>query len=252
MSNKGLLRWGVISTARIATNKVIPAIQRSEFGRVVAIASRSQEAASAAGAELGIDDCYGSYEALLGDPNIDAIYNPLPNHLHVPWTLKALEAGKHVLCEKPLALSAGQARSFVKAAADYPDLLVSEAFMYRFHPQWLRAKELVDGAELGQLRSIQTWFSYYTDDPDNIRHVAEWGGGGLMDIGCYPVSQARWLFACEPVRVTAVAEIDDRFGVDRLTSALLAFPGGQVTFTCSTQLQPHQWTQLVCEKGRYE
>lgn len=246
------LRWGVISTARIATNKVIPAIQRSERGRVVAIASRSLETATVAGAELEIERCYGSYEELLADPEVDAIYNPLPNHLHVPWTLEALEAGKHVLCEKPLALSAGEARSFLAAAAGFGDLLASEAFMYKFHPQWLRAKAIVDGGSLGALRSTQTWFSYFTDDPNNIRHVADWGGGGLMDIGCYPVSQARWLFGCEPTRVTALTEIDERFGVDRLTSALLAFPQGQSTFTCSTQLQPHQRVQLVFEEGRYE
>ncbi len=252
------LRWGVLSTARIGTNKVIPAIQGCESGDVVALSSRSLDAAIAAASAVDhpnmepVPTGYGSYDELLADPNIDAVYNPLPNHLHVPWTIKAIEAGKHVLCEKPIALNASEARELVTAAEAHPHLVVMEAFMYRFHPQWLKAKELVRSGQLGPLRGIQAWFSYFTDDPANIRHRAEWGGGALFDIGCYPVSLARWLFGGQPNRVLAAFDIDAEFGVDRLVSALLEFDEGRADFTASMQTHPYQRVNLVFERGRYE
>ncbi len=257
-THEGALRWGVLSTARIATNKVIPAIQASETGVVIALASRdlatAERAASAADHPnmSPVGRAHGSYEELLADPEVDAIYNPLPNHLHVPWTIKALEAGKHVLCEKPISLDVNEAQRLIDATADYPDLVVMEAFMYRFHPQWIRAKELVDSGELGPLRGHQTWFSYFTDDPANIRHRAEWGGGALFDIGCYPVSSARWLFGQQPQRVVGAYDLDQRFGVDRSVSAILEFETGRADFTCSMQAHPFQRVNLVFERGRYE
>jgi predicted dehydrogenase len=182
------VRWGIISTAAIGLHKVIPAMQRAELCDVVAIGSRRQDAADRAAKQLGIPRAYGSYEALLADPEIDAIYNPLPNHLHVPWTVKCLLAGKHVLCEKPIGLSSAEGQQLVDAAAKFPQLKVMEAFMYRHHPQWQRAKEWVRTGVLGELRTIQSFFSYFNDDPHNIRNQAEIGGGALMDIGCYNVS----------------------------------------------------------------
>lgn len=246
------LRWGVLSTARIGTEKVIPAMQASELGEVVAMASRSAEAAQSAAAALGIPTAHGRYEELLANPEVDAIYNPLPNHLHVPWTIKALEAGKHVLCEKPVALDAMQARALVDAAAAHPGLKVMEAFMYRFHPQWLAARSLVEQGGLGELRSVQSWFSYFNDDAGNIRNQADIGGGALMDIGCYNVSVSRLLFGREPVRVMASLKRDPRFGVDRLTSGVLDFDTGTATFSCATQVAPHQRVVAAGTTGRLE
>ncbi|MFZ5808514.1 MAG: Gfo/Idh/MocA family protein [Chloroflexota bacterium] len=244
--------WGVLSTARIGTQKVIPAMQRSPYCEIRAIASRSLETAQQAARAVGIPRAYGSYEQLLEDDEIQAVYNPLPNHLHVPWTLKALEAGKHVLCEKPIALDAAEAQQLVDAARRFPYLVVMEAFMYRFHPQWLKAKQLVEEGEIGDLRAIDTVFSYYNDNPSDVRNQAEIGGGGLLDIGCYPISLSRWLFQAEPQGVRAWMEIDPRFGIDRLTSAILEFPRGVATFTVSTQLFPYQRVQIFGTSGRIE
>ena len=246
------VRWGILSTAKIAVEKVVPALQQCDNGSVVAIASRSADNAQAAADKLGIATAYGSYEELLADPNIDAIYNPLPNHLHVPWSQKIIEAGKHVLCEKPIGLSVAEAESLQQTAGRHPQVKVMEAFMYRFHPQWQRARELVDAGAIGELRSIQTFFSYFNVDPNNVRHAPEWGGGGLMDIGCYPISQARYLFRREPQRVVALMDIDANFKVDRDVSGILDFGGATATFTCSMQLQPYQRTQIVGSEGRIE
>src|SRR5438270_1814538 len=196
MSKK--IRWGVLGVAKIATVKVIPAMQRGSLSEVTAIASRDPAKAAQAAEELGIPRHYGSYEELLADPEIDAIYNPLPNHLHVPWSIKAIEAGKHVLCEKPIGLSAAQGQELVDAAARHPQLKVMEAFMYRHHPQWVRAKEIVAQGGVGELRTVQSFFSYYNDDPANIRNMADIGGGGLMDIGCYNISLSRFILGAEP------------------------------------------------------
>ena len=247
------IRWGVLSTAKIAVKQVIPAMQQGQLTQILGIASRSSERASATALELGIPRSYGSYEALLADPDIDAVYNPLPNHLHVPWTLKALAAGKHVLCEKPVGLNTTEARSLWHAAQSYPDLKVMEAFMYRFHPQWLKAKALVQDGALGEIRSIQSAFSYYNDDPGNIRNMADIGGGALMDIGCYCISFPRFLLDMEPLRVVGLLETDPSFQVDRLSSGMMEFPGGvQATFTCATQLYPYQRVHILGTEGRLE
>lgn len=246
------VRWGVLSTANIGLKKVLPAMQAGAYCEIAAIASRDEGAARAAAAEVGIPTAYGSYEALLADPTITAIYNPLPNHLHVPWTIKALEAGKHVLCEKPIALSAAEAQELVDAAARYPELKVMEAFMYRHHPQWVRAKAIVDAGGVGELKTINSFFSYYNDDASNIRNRADIGGGGLMDIGCYNISLSRFIFGAEPTRVLGIIERDPTFGTDRLASGILDFGTGTGTFTCSTQLAPHQRANIYGVTGRVE
>ncbi len=246
------IRWGILSTARIATQHVIPATQASSFGTVQAIASRRLAAAETTAAKLGIPRAYGSYEELLEDPDIDAIYNPLPNHLHVSWSIRALQAGKHVLCEKPLAPTVEEATRLLEASRSYPELKVMEAFMYKFHPQWVTAQALIESGAIGQLRTIQTFFAYFLDDPDNIRNVADMGGGGLLDIGCYATSSARLLFRDEPVRVSAITEFDSRLGVDRLDSAMLVFNSGTATFTCGTQLAPGQRVGIYGTSGWIE
>jgi len=246
------VRWGVLSTADIGVAKVIPAIQRSTVGAITAIASRDLEKAQAVAARLGIPKAYGAYADLLADPDIDAVYNPLPNHLHVPWSIKALEAGKHVLCEKPVALTAAEAQELADAAARYPHLKVMEAFMYRFHPQWRRARQLIADGAIGALRTVQSFFSYYLDDPTNIRNMAGLGGGGLMDVGCYNISLSRFLFDAEPRRVLGIVEYDPRFNTDRLASGILDFGQGTATFTCSTQLTPYQRVNIFGTEGRVE
>jgi predicted dehydrogenase len=247
------LRWGILSTAKIGIEKVIPAMQRGKRMVVVAIASRDYDRAKAAAEPLNINRVYGSYEALLADPQVDAIYNPLPNHLHVPWTIKALEAGKHVLCEKPVALGAKEAEDLLAAVTGHvPHLKVMEAFMYRFHPQWVRTYEMVVNGKIGTLRTIRSFFSYYNDDPLNIRNKADMGGGALMDIGCYAISLSRWLFNTEPARVTGVSEIDPDFHTDRITSGILDFSSGTSTFTCATQLPSFQEVQILGTEGRIE
>jgi len=231
---------------------VLPAMQRGEYCEVAAIASRSLETARAAAAQLGIPKAYGSYEELLADPEIDAIYNPLPNHLHVPWSIKALEAGKHVLCEKPIALTAAEAQTLADTARRYPRLKVMEAFMYRHHPQWRRARQLVAEGQIGELRTIHSFFSYYNDDPSNIRNMAGIGGGGLMDIGCYNISISRFIFGAEPQRVCGIVEYDPQFKTDRLASGMLDFGSGTATFTCSTQLASYQRVHIFGDTGRIE
>jgi predicted dehydrogenase len=246
------IRWGVLSTALIGIEKVIPALQKSELCDVVAIASRDPDRATATAQRLGIAKAYGSYEELLTDPEIDAIYNPLPNHLHVPWSITAMEAGKHVLCEKPIALSADEGQTLVDAADRFPQLKVMEAFMYRHHPQWKRAKQIVQEGGLGELRTIQSFFSYFNDDPQNIRNQADIGGGALMDIGCYNISWSRFLFDAEPIRVHGILDRDTVFGTDKLASGTLDFGQGWASFTCSTQLAPYQRIQIFGAEGRVE
>jgi predicted dehydrogenase len=248
---KDKIRWGVLGAAKIARTKVIPAMQRAEAGEVVALASRSLDTARSAAASLGIPKAYGSYEELLADPDVDAVYNPLPNHLHVPWSIKAAEAGKHVLCEKPIALTADEARTLV-AARDRTGVVIQEGFMVRMHPQWLAVRDEVRSGRLGELRALEMVFSYFNRDPANVRNKADIGGGALMDIGCYPVTLSRFLFEAEPTRVIASIDRDPEFKTDRLISALLEFPGGQSAFTCSTQLVPYQRMQVLGTRGRIE
>jgi predicted dehydrogenase len=245
------VKWGVLGVAKIAVEKVIPAMQRGEVSQIAAIASREAGKARAAADKLGIERAYGSYEELLADAEIEAVYNPLPNELHVPWTLRALEAGKHVLCEKPIALDADEARSLIDAR-NRSGKLVAEAFMVRYHPQWRRAKELARDGSIGEPRAIQTFFSYRLLDPSNVRNRPP-GGGGLYDIGCYAILTARYVFAAEPTRVVATIDWCPNFKTDRLTSAILEFPGGRhATFTVATQLSACQRVTVVGDAGRIE
>lgn len=246
------IRWGVLSTARIALKKVIPAMQQGKHSAVVAIASRSQAAADEAKEALNLEKAFGSYEALLDDREIDAVYIPLPNHLHVPWSLKALEAGKHVLCEKPIGLTSQEAETLLEASSRHPELKVMEAFMYRHHPQWVTAKRLADEGTLGTLTAIQSFFSYFNDDPQDIRNQPEIGGGGLMDIGCYPISLSRFIFGREPERVSGQVEYDPRLHIDRRASAVMDFGGQVSTFTCGTQTAPYQRVNIFGTEGRVE
>lgn len=243
------VRWGVLGVANIAVKTVIPAMQKSKLARVTAIASRDKSKARAAADRLGIPRAYGSYEELLDDPEVEAIYNPLPNHLHVPWSIRAAEHGKHVLCEKPIALSASEARDLL-AARDKTGVLIGEAFMVRTHPQWHKVKELITEGRIGELRLVTGHFSYYRRDPNDIRSRPEWGGGALMDIGCYPIAISRWLFEAEPVEVMSLIERDPDMQVDRMTSAMLRFETGQATFSCGGQLVPYQTMQIFGTAGR--
>ena len=245
------VRWGILSTAAIGVRKVIPGMQKGELCDIAAIASRDLRLAEETAQRLGIRKAYGSYEELLADPQIDAIYNPLPNQMHVPWSIKAAEAGKHVLCEKPVSLTVAEARTLLEAQ-QRTGVKIGEAFMVRTHPQWLRALEIVVSGRIGELRSIQGFFSYFNTDPKNIRNMPEAGGGALMDIGCYPINVSRFLFREEPTRVFGVAERDPVMKIDRLTSGILDFPLGQSIFTCSTQLVPYQRIHIFGTKGRIE
>ena len=245
------VRWGILSTAKIAVKKVIPAMQKGDRCEVIAIASRDRRRAEEIAQELGIAKAYGSYEELLADPEVEAIYNPLPNHLHIPWSIKAAEAGKHVLCEKPLAMTKAEALTLL-ATQKQTGVKIGEAFMVRTHPQWLRARELIMSGRIGQLRSVTGFFSYFNRDPVNIRNIPAYGGGALMDIGCYPITASRFAFAEEPSRVVGLVARDPDMHVDRLVSAILDFPSGHATFTCSTQLVPYQRLHFLGTLGRIE
>ncbi len=245
------VRWGVLSTAKIALAKVIPAMQRSPWCEITAIASRDLSHAKDAARDLGIPKAYGSYEELLADENVEAVYNPLPNNLHVPWTIKAAQAGKHVLCEKPIALNAKEARTLIDVR-NRTGVRIQEAFMVRTHPQWLETRRLIKSGRLGTLRSITCFFSYFNPDPANIRNQLSLGGGALMDIGCYPITISRFMYESEPRRVMTLLERDPIFGTDSLTTAVLDFPQGHSTFTCSTRLAPYQRMIFVGTEGRIE
>jgi predicted dehydrogenase len=247
------VRWGILSTAKIGRTQVIPAMQKAKYAVVAAIASRNEEKGHSIADEFGIGKVYSDYESLLADPNIDAIYNPLPNHLHVAYTIKALKAGKHVLCEKPIGMNADEAQQLLDATMQYPHLKVMEAFMYRFHLQWIKAKQLVDSGLLGEVKSIQAHFSYFNDDAGNIRNKPETGGGGLMDIGCYCISFPRYILGMEPQRVVGLIDFDPEMKTDRLISGMLDMGEGvSATFTCSTQLEPYQRVNIFGTKGRLE
>ncbi|MGA8088339.1 MAG: Gfo/Idh/MocA family oxidoreductase [Terracidiphilus sp.] len=249
MSKK--IRWGVLSTANIGVKKVLPGMQRGQYTTVDAIASRDLAKAKGAAAALGIPRAYGSYEELLADPEIDAIYNPLPNQMHVPWTIRAAEAGKHVLCEKPISLTVAEAKTLLAVRAR-TGVKIGEAFMIRSYTQWLRVGELLRAGRIGQLRSVVGFFSYFNDDPANIRNHIESGGGALLDIGCYCIQAARFGFGAEPRRVIGLIKRDPKMKIDRLTSAMLDFEGGHAIFTCSTQLVPYQKVQFFGTTGRIE
>ncbi|MGZ8662799.1 MAG: Gfo/Idh/MocA family protein [Actinomycetota bacterium] len=243
-----VLRWGIVSTADIGMRKVIPGIRTAARCEVVAIASRDLARAEAAASELAIGRAHGSYEDLLADPDVDAVYVPLPNHLHTEWTIAAARAGKHVLCEKPLAMTAADAERMIEAC-QAEGVHLMEAFMYRLHPTWEAVRELVASGRIGELRAVQSWFSYFNDDPANIRNIPEAGGGALYDIGCYSVSLSRMLFGREPVRIQGSVTRDPNMGIDVLTSGILDFPGGVATFTCSIRAEPDQRVYVYGTRG---
>lgn len=247
---KRQINWGILSTAQIGLEKVIPAIQKSKSSNVLGIASRSAARSARAANDLGIQKSYASYEALIADPDIDAIYNPLPNHMHVDWTLAATRTGKHVLCEKPVGLNARDAERLRECPKN---VLVAEAFMVRYHPQWLRVREMVRSGELGEVRAIQAAFSYFNNDGKNIRNSPEAGGGAIMDIGCYPITAGRFLFEDEPLRVVALIDRDPKFKTDRMASVVADFGRGrQLSFIVSTQLCPYQTLNVFGTKARAE
>ena len=251
MVKQDRVKWGVLGVASIATKKVIPGMQKGEWSEIAAIASRDLKKAKEAARKLGIPKAYGSYEELLADTEIEAVYNPLPNHLHVPWSMKAAEAGKHVLCEKPLSLTVAEARTLLPVR-ERSGVKIGEAFMVKTHPQWLRTRELIHKGVIGELRAIAGAFSYFNRDPANVRNKLEWGGGGMMDIGCYPITTSRFIFGEEPARVAGLIERDPDFKTDRLASVILEFPSGQSVFTCSMQMVPYQRMQFLGTKGRIE
>ena len=247
------IKWGILSTAKIGVTKVIPALLKANNCEVVAIASRDLNKAKSVAAQFNAAKAFGSYEELLADDEIDAVYNPLPNHLHLPFTLGAIKAGKHVLCEKPIGLNKEEAETLQREASLHGDLKVMEAFMYRFHPQWTKAKELVDNGTIGKVKNIQSFFSYNNVDPSNIRNKADIGGGGLMDIGCYCISFPRFILGKEPVEVSGNSVFDKEFKTDILTSGTLFFEEDVIAnFTCSTQLFPYQRVNILGDKGRIE
>jgi predicted dehydrogenase len=246
------VRWGIVSTADIGMKKVNPAIMQSEHSEVVALASRDLGKAKAALAALGLPNAraYGSYEEMYADPDVDAVYNPLPNHLHVPETLAAARAGKHVLCEKPIAMDAAEAEQLRQAPKG---ILIAEAFMVRHHPQWQRAREIVRSGELGRVHMVRVAFFYYNADPNNVRNMADIGGGGILDIGCYCVISGRYLFDAEPKRVVALVERDPKFGTDRLASVIADFGEGRhLSFVCGTQTSGRQTVEAFGDKGSLE
>lgn len=243
------IKWGILGSAHIATEHVIPAMLSCQYGEVYAIASRSTEKAQNIAEQFGIPEFYGSYEELLADKEVDAIYIPLPNHLHVQWAIKALEADKHVLVEKPVGLSSKEAERLLQESKKYPHLKIMEAFMYRHHPQWIKVKELVDQKAIGDIKTIQSSFSFFEDDPNSIVNSKEFGGGSLMDIGCYPISLSRFLFNSEPKSISSVIEYHPDFKVDVSASGILEFETGTSVFFSSTQLADNQQAQIFGTKG---
>lgn len=251
-----IVRWGIMGNAKIARDWLIPAIRTSQFAELAAVASRDQHGASELAKSLAEGEvsplAFGSYEDLLACNEIDAVYIPLPNHLHVPWSIKALEAGKHVLCEKPLGLNSGEVIQLQNTARKFPELLVMEAFMYRFHPQWVRVAELIASGSLGRVEHVQASFTYNNTDADNVRNMPGIGGGGLMDIGCYCISAARFVFGKEPLRVVGNLDWDPQFQTDRHASGMLDFGQGMASFQCSTQSHLSQMVKIIGDKGTLE
>lgn len=244
------LRWGILSTAKIGRTKVIPAIANSATNSVVAIASRDFQSAALCAQELAIAKHYGSYQDLLDDPDIDAIYNPLPNDMHVAWSIAALKAGKHVLCEKPLGLNAADAQLLLEASRAHPNLRVMEAFMYRFHPQWQAVQNWIAEGLIGQVRAVQTVFSYNNHEPNNIRNNPAAGGGALMDIGCYGISVARWIFNTEPVRVVGQLDFHPEYQVDQLALLNMDFNhGAMASVLCGTKTEAGQSVYISGTQG---
>ncbi|MDX2445474.1 MAG: Gfo/Idh/MocA family oxidoreductase [Bacteroidales bacterium] len=249
---KTKVKWGIMSAASIATEAVVPAMVKGEYCEVYAIASRNLTKAQQVASQFNISKSYGSYEDLLLDVLVEAVYIPLPNNLHVPWAIKALEAGKHVLLEKPVGMSSQEGQMLLNESLKYPELKIMEAFMYRHHPQWIKAKELVDNGKIGELKTIQTSFSFYDDNPETIVNIKRFGGGSLMDIGCYPISLSRFLFNAEPVKAYAKIERHPIFGTDTLATGILEFEKGTSTFFSSTLMEDNQRVQIFGSKGKIE
>jgi predicted dehydrogenase len=245
------IRWGILGVAGIAVRRVIPAMRACQHSEIVAIASRSKAKAEQAASSLGIPRAYGSYDELLADREIEVVYNPLPTHLHVPWSIRAAEAGKHVLCEKPVSMNAAEARQLI-AVRDRRGVKIGEGFMVRTHPRWLRVREMVRAGRLGELRAVFAWCGYFNRNPQDVRNILEYGGGALLDIGCYPVTLSRFIFGQEPLRASALMDRDPEMRTDRLTSATLEFPSGQAVFTCSTQIGYNQRMIFLGTKGLIE
>lgn len=243
------LRWGILSTANIGTRQVIVPTQAAARCRVVALASREANRAMFAAQQLGIPRSYGSYEALLRDPEVDAVYIPLPNHLHGEWTIAALEAGKHVLCEKPIGLSSAEARRMDEAARRAGRVLM-EAFMYRLHPTWVTTRRLIESGRIGELRGMQSWFSFYAADPGNIRNRVETGGGAMYDIGCYCMNSARLLMGGEPTAVQAAVRRDPVSGVDTVVAGVLEFGDRLASFGVSIRAESDQRVVVYGTEGR--
>jgi predicted dehydrogenase len=246
-----MFRFGVLGASHFAVHKMIPAMQAGGDTPVVAIASRDGKKAAETARTLGIPRAHGSYEDLLADPDIDAIYNPLPNHLHVPWAERAAAAGKHVLVEKPIALGAPEARRLL-AARDQHGVLIAEAAMVRVHPRWLATRELVRKGKIGELRAFIGTFGYDIPWKDNVRFGPDMGGGVLLDTGFYPVTMSRFCFDDEPTAVAAEMQRDPDSGVDVMTSALLRFPRGHAIFTCGMHLAAQQRAQILGSKGHID
>ncbi|MBU2883960.1 Gfo/Idh/MocA family oxidoreductase [Psychrosphaera sp. B3R10] len=249
MTNSKKLKWGILSTANIAKGKLIPAIHASNSSMVYGVASRNLAQAEKFAQETNIPNAFGSYQALLDDPSIDIIYNPLPNHLHVPWTIRAIEAGKHVLCEKPIGLDVAEVEQLIAVADKHPQLKIMEAFMYRFHPQWTLAKQLIEAGEIGTVHTIDAAFTFHNVDPENVRNMPNIGGGGMMDIGCYCISATRFLLGQEPKKVMGSLVMDTNFGVDKHANAILDFGDVKTSFFCSTQSESSQRVYIVGETG---
>jgi predicted dehydrogenase len=244
------VRWGILSTSSFAEKTFLPGLRRAEHVEVAAVASRDLVRAQAFADRTGIATAYGSYAELLADPTIEVVYIALPNHLHVEWTRRAAEAGKHVVCEKPMGMNRAELDVLVPLART---VHIAEAFMVRFHPQWIEVRERVRRGEFGRITHLHSVFAYNNTDAANIRNIAETGGGALYDIGCYTIVAARWFLEADPVRVAAVIDRDPTFGTDRLTSALFDFGDGRTaSISASTQSVYHQRVQIYGTAGRVE
>lgn len=245
------VKWGILGAANIAVKKVIPAMQAGNLCEISALASRDPGKAGRIARSLNIPKYYGSYEDLLADPEIEAVYIPLPNHLHLEWSKKAARAGKHVLCEKPITINVDEIRELIEVRNE-TGVKIQEAFMVRHHPQWLKVRDLVRTGKIGKLQTINGFFSYNIPDPDNVRNKLEMGGGCLFDIGSYCINLSRFVLETEPQRVLGLVERDQATGIDKLTSAILDFPNGRLTFTCAARVVPYQIMQFFGDRGRIE
>ena len=242
------LKVGVLGISNHFVKRVFFPLRKSKNVEIFAVSSRSGEKAKKFASKYNVKRWYDSYEKLLEDEEIEAVYIPLPNHLHLEYIKKAADAHKHVICEKPLTLNYEQ----TKEAFEYAKkrgILLMEAFMYKHHPQWLRAKEIVESGEIGEVQTIHCYFSYDNKDPKNIRNVLEFGGGALLDIGVYAVSSARWIFEKEPTKVVALLNRDERFKVDTLVSGILDFDGKSALFSVATQAFPTQNVEVYASAG---